>query len=447
MNLTDTQKEEIKSIDEDYKEKHRELLEASDVLNYNEFDQAEFYKKMKELEKEKNEARKKILTTEQLETYEGYVLEKQEEKKGRNLSAQINRMNLDYPGVDLTDDQNIALFEKMEAMKEEGWANHGKRKMTYQDKQNEIYKEVLDERQFTLYEKINREKKIVREEEILSEYKKALPVTEELIPMLEEFTLPKFKTLRKKLDAKISAQDKLAIEQLREERQISFDKRLQQILDDEFDFLEFENPELVRYVDYTKDLVEENANNIANLWSTDMENFFSNEKSEAMKMTEKYMNEINSLEAELLWTTRETIKKGVVIVSKEYPVPPVSIILSEVNDFPDELKMLFLLLDPEVDFSIDLPDFEKGEGEHFASVYPNPAVKNQTLNFFLKQDTHVTVEILDESGRTLKTLASESMNKGQQKLEVNTNDLNAQLYFYRITTDNEVTMLKFTVVK
>ncbi len=448
LNLTDAQKEEMKTIDKDFEEKNKEILKSIRTNELNDLDQADLYKKIKELENEKNDARIKVLTAEQLETYEGYVIEKQAERKSRKLDSQIKKMDNDYPGIDMTAEQNIALYEKLEVLKNIGWENPTPdSNISYDERRIEIYKEVLDERQFALYQQIEKEKKKAKEDELLVEYKKVIPVVEELIPMLEEFSLPKFKTLRNKLEAKISAEDKLAIEQLRAERQVSFDKFLQQTLDEEFDFMDFENPELNRNVEYTKDLMEENADNISILWATDWENFFSNDKSDAMKMTEKYLNEINALEAELLWTTRETIKKGAIIVSKEYPVPPVSIILSEVKEFPVELKMLFLLLDTEVDFSIDLPDFDKGEGDHFASVYPNPAVRNQTLSFFLQQDTHVTVEVLDESGRVVETLASEAMNKGQQKLEVNTNDLNAQLYFYRITTGSEVTMLKFSVVK
>lgn len=444
LNLTDIQKEKLKEIKKDFNQKRRDAMEA--IKTSDDKDMSTYYDTHKALEDEENKAQKLILTAEQLSHYEGYELEKKMERRGNMLVSQAKRMDNDYPGIELTPEQNVALLDKKEEYKNWGWKiKDGK--MSYQEKQMSIHREVLDDRQFALYEKIEEGKRELKEAKILKEYKKGIKIAEELLPVVQDFTLPKFKVLRQKLEAKISSEDKLILEQLRAERLQSFDKILNEVLNEDFSISQFKNPELIRNIELTKEMLEENADLVSNVWLYEFEHFLSDKDTKVKDLAKKYAKEIDALEKELLWTTKETVKKGAVIVSEEYPIPPVAIILSSVTEFPNDAKLLFLLLDPEVEFSMELPEFGKGEGDHFASAFPNPAVRNQTLDFFLQQDTHVSIDILDESGRVVKTLASEFMNKGNQKLNVNINDLNSQLYFYRISTGEEVTMLKFTVVK
>lgn len=446
LNLTDTQIKQLDDIDNIYEEKNKENMKSIASFDHEKRDVSAFYKNMKALEEEKLEEQKKVLTQEQLSFYEGYVMEKEMDRKGNMLAQQMKRMNKDYPGMEFTEEQNIVLFEKNEKLKDEGWMTKETIK-SYQDAQLEIYQEILDDRQFALYEKIEQGKRELREAKILKEYKKAIIIADEILPIIQDFTLPKFRVLRNKLDSKISPEDKLEIIQLRNERLHSFEKVMNQMVNEDFSSAQFKDPELIRNIELTKSMVEDNADILSNAWSPDWENFFAEETSRAQILTQKYKKEIDELEAELLWTIKETVKKSAIVVAEEYPIPPVAMILSQITEFPDEANVLFLLLDTEMDFDLEMPGFGTGEGSHFASVYPNPAVKNQTLDFFLQKDAHVLVEILDESGRVLKTLASANMYKGNQKLNVNTSDLNSQLYFYRITAGEEVTMLKFTVVR
>ncbi len=446
LNLTDTQIEQLQEIEKEYIQKKRDAIDWKKMREEDKKDMSNFYKRIKAVDDAENVAQKAILTPEQLTQYEGYVLEHEEERKGNKLSRQIKQMNDEYPGMEFTEAQNIALYEKLETFRKIGWDSK-EGVTTYQDARLAIYREVLDDRQFALYEKIEEGKAEIREAKILVEYKKAIKISEEILPIVQDFTMPKFKVLRNKLEAKISPEDKEELVQLRAERLQSFEVILDQMVNEDFSTKKFKNPELIRNIELTKEMVVDNSNIISNLWSADFENFFSNEKTRAQELAEKYAKEINAMEKELLWTVKESVKKSAVVVAEEYPIPPVAIILSQITEFPDEAKALFLLLDPEVDFALEMPEFGKGEGDHFASAFPNPAVKNQTLEFFIQQDAHVTVEVLDESGRVVKTLASENMYKGNQKLNVDISDFNSQLYFYRITTGDEVTMLKFTVVK
>ena len=390
-------------------------------------------------------AQKAVLNEEQLKTYEGIVVEKQLEREIRQTTNLKNQLEENYPGIDISGDQIKLILEKKELAKEKYAGEKNKWKKIHKETKV-IYKEVMTERQYNLYEVIEKEKKATQELIALTEIKKAYPVVEQLLPLFDEFTLTKMKTLRKKLEAKISEEDKRVIEELRATRKQSFDQLLNDELYPELNELEVENQELARYIDFFIELFENNLESIVNLYPEDGFLIFGKDRY-GENVYKKYFPEIKNMEAEILWVIKETVKKGAVIVSEEYPIPPVSMILSEIKDVPEELMELFLLLDPEVDFSIELPNFEGGEGKHFASAFPNPAKKNQTLEFYLQNDANVVIEILDETGRTVQVISNGNRSKGKQTISVDLQNLDNQIYFYRITNDGIVTTLKFSVVK
>jgi len=170
-------------------------------------------------------------------------------------------------------------------------------------------------------------------------------------------------------------------------------------------------------------LVIDHTSLISNVWGFSF--LAPDENSKRLNdLANKYQNEINTLEGELLYAIKETAKKGTVIASAEYPIPPVALWINEI-ELDKEMKKLFLLLDPASDFSIDLPNFEAGEGQHVASTFLNPANKNQTLEFHTQQDGKVTIEIIDKSEKVVKIIPSKNRMKGNQKLEVNLQNLNS----------------------
>ena len=435
LDLSKDQREQLRAIDENYQKQTREIYESivspEDKASLN---------KLEELKAQREEARKKVLTPQQLEQFQGWVVEQEMDVRGRRIEQMTERMEQNYPGLNMTSEQYLQFYEKeKEAKKEKGYWK--KRK----EIQKDILKEILDEQQFKRYVRIEKESKIRKEEELLVEVQKGYAVAEEIFPMIEDFALPKYKVLRNKLESKISKEDKATLAELRRLRTENFAAGFQNFQDEkEEEVKDIENSELVRYIDFTTELVEGNMELLSNIWEVDYQDEIDGELAREVLETllKKYDSDINALNEELLFVTKEMLKKGAVIVSNEYPIPPVVTWINEVT-FPREAKVMFLLLDPTIDFSIDLPDFEKGEGEHFANVFPNPAQKNQVLEFFTQQDGKVKIEILDAAGRVVKMVADKNLIQGKQKIEVNLQDLNAQVYFYRITGKNGTTMLKF----
>ena len=440
LELSTEQKSQLREIDKNHSAKIQEIYSTPYEGEAHKEHSKNIKEQVKLLQIEKEDAQKVVLTADQIAQFDGYILEKKADQIGNNLVRQKNRFESDYLGVFLTPQQNRSIYDKTNLIDNNIEWNLRKEKI------REIYEEVLTEEQYAIVVQIDKEKKEAREEKTLNDIKKGLAVAEGLMPLAEEFTLPKMLILRNKLEAKISTEDKRALEDLRALRKISFEETLSEGLEEiETELENVDNPELLRYLGFTKDLVLDNADLISNAWAFSF--FATDENSKRLnKLADKYQNEIDALEEELLFVIKETAKKGAVIASSEYPVPPVALWIDEIK-LDKEIKRLFLLLDPAGDFSFDIESFEVGEGQHVAAVFPNPANRNQTLEFNTQQDGKVTIEIIDESGKVVKVVSSENRMKGNQKMEVNIQDLNSQIYFYRISSDEGMTLIKFSVVK
>jgi hypothetical protein len=70
-------------------------------------------------------------------------------------------------------------------------------------------------------------------------------------------------------------------------------------------------------------------------------------------------------------------------------------------------------------------------------VYPNPMDNQLNIEFNLLEKTTIMGEIFDVGGRKVKTLFSNDYSLGTHKLGFDTSDLNAGLYFVKITLEGE----------
>jgi hypothetical protein len=90
----------------------------------------------------------------------------------------------------------------------------------------------------------------------------------------------------------------------------------------------------------------------------------------------------------------------------------------------------FLLLDPAA--STAAPTSSNLSG---TSLFPNPAVATNQLEYTVAKAGPVTVELLDGRGNTVRTVAQEAKKeKGTHTLQVDLADLPKGTYYYKITT-------------
>ena len=95
------------------------------------------------------------------------------------------------------------------------------------------------------------------------------------------------------------------------------------------------------------------------------------------------------------------------------------------NDFPNAVKQ-------------ESPILEQ-------SLYPVPAKENFALKYKLKRASQITVNLLDESGRLIKTLIeneSRKQGKNREVFDVKTLKIPQGIYYIQLISDAETSMLK-----
>jgi uncharacterized protein (DUF1501 family) len=75
-------------------------------------------------------------------------------------------------------------------------------------------------------------------------------------------------------------------------------------------------------------------------------------------------------------------------------------------------------------------------GERFALMdcFPNPAKETTTIQYKINTTNHVSLNLLDISGRNLKSLVYQEKEEGDYSVTVNVSDLPSGTYLYRLTT-------------
>ncbi|RTQ46226.1 T9SS type A sorting domain-containing protein [Hymenobacter gummosus] len=89
----------------------------------------------------------------------------------------------------------------------------------------------------------------------------------------------------------------------------------------------------------------------------------------------------------------------------------------------------FLLMDPNAPAQPAVT-----EAGRPAAMYPNPATSTQRLDYEVKKEGNVKVELLDERGKTVRTVFEGRQDKGSHSLDVNLAELGRGTYYYKITS-------------
>lgn len=103
----------------------------------------------------------------------------------------------------------------------------------------------------------------------------------------------------------------------------------------------------------------------------------------------------------------------------------------------------FVLMNPNGKGQAAESDLEVDEAE----VYPNPSRASNTLRYTTKASGPVQIDLLDKEGQLVKTVFSGERTAGSHALPVNTSDLNSNVYYYRITSKEGVTMKRFSTAQ
>lgn len=79
--------------------------------------------------------------------------------------------------------------------------------------------------------------------------------------------------------------------------------------------------------------------------------------------------------------------------------------------------------------------------------YPNPFNPTTTIQYQLREQTHVMVEVYDVIGRRVQLLSNEVQLSGEHSVEFNGRNMASGLYIIRFTAGDVVDIRKMTLVK
>lgn len=78
-----------------------------------------------------------------------------------------------------------------------------------------------------------------------------------------------------------------------------------------------------------------------------------------------------------------------------------------------------------------------------ASIYPNPSSTNSTVEFSLVNASEVSVEVVDLTGKVVKTINAGKLNAGTNQLDLNVANFEAGIYYVNILTNGTKVSQKF----
>ncbi|MBK6507075.1 MAG: T9SS type A sorting domain-containing protein [Ignavibacteria bacterium] len=79
--------------------------------------------------------------------------------------------------------------------------------------------------------------------------------------------------------------------------------------------------------------------------------------------------------------------------------------------------------------------------------YPNPFNPSTKINYDLPYDGIVSIKIVDISGREVSTLVNEFQPAGYYSIDFNAINLSSGIFFYTLTTKNDVETRKMLLMK
>ncbi|MDR1847774.1 MAG: T9SS type A sorting domain-containing protein [Bacteroidales bacterium] len=102
----------------------------------------------------------------------------------------------------------------------------------------------------------------------------------------------------------------------------------------------------------------------------------------------------------------------------------------------------------QLDSVVSIDDINRYVAENSSvklDIYPNPAQKETSINYYLPTDTKVSFKLYDLNGRLISTMERGSHRAGHYTMQMNCRNLNKGIYMVQILTRNGVSTAKLIV--
>ena len=81
------------------------------------------------------------------------------------------------------------------------------------------------------------------------------------------------------------------------------------------------------------------------------------------------------------------------------------------------------------------------------SVYPNPAVNNATVSIDASASNNAEIKVVDVVGKVVLALNEVSLTKGNNRIDLNTANLNSGVYFVQVSVNDKVSISQLVIQK
>ena len=99
----------------------------------------------------------------------------------------------------------------------------------------------------------------------------------------------------------------------------------------------------------------------------------------------------------------------------------------------------------DFDPTVSIQDEEFNESN--LVLYPNPASENANLEFELSNKSEVRIDVVDITGKQVYSENMNTLNSGNQKVQINTSNFNEGVYFVTLSSEGTKTTKKLVVKK
>lgn len=87
------------------------------------------------------------------------------------------------------------------------------------------------------------------------------------------------------------------------------------------------------------------------------------------------------------------------------------------------------------------------EASFIESIYPNPFNPSTTINYFLRENSRVTIKLYDVIGKEVKTIINENVTEGYHSITLNSSDLVSGVYFLYLQNGRFIDTKKVVILK
>ncbi len=395
----------------------------------------------------------KILSAEQMDALEAHY----ETIKNSRLEESAIRILEQYDYLDLTMEQAHAIALGYDSLQMIRFYGDDDRQAVLRKYLSEEQRDKLDsfEEEKMPEIEMSEENKTILEEQRrrkVEKMKAMKPVIVSFLKIMKEFYIPERALVRGKLEKEIFANEKIAIDELRELYANYFEENLKvsdqwakmhQIDDPEYNEL-FELRQEGRLL-MEKELFDgKGGHTVYRVLCNGRSAFYM-----ARELAIKFDKQIDLLQKDIDLLEAGMMERIAVNMPGKYK--------EEMNaEIKDQKRHLAKkkYTTPEIEYRRNIAfllvkgiegledEINSERGLHSLHVYPVPALGQQTVSFEIKTSGHTIVEIISQDGKLLRNIFSGKLEAGEYNMDAEINNIQTDIFFYRVSGKDGVSIAK-----